>query len=71
MMAPILSKLNDDLENVEIVKFDAYEGSIPEKYEITSVPTFILFDGGKEIARREGSAPGSVIEIWIELSLGS
>jgi thioredoxin 1 len=68
-MAPILDKMNEELEDVEIVKFDAYEGNIPEKYQITSVPTLILFNDGKEVARREGSAPGAVIELWIELSL--
>lgn len=69
MMAPILEKMNEDNDGFEVVKFDAYEGSMPEKYDIVSVPTLILFTGGKEIARREGSAPQSVIETWIEISL--
>jgi len=71
MMAPILEKLNEDLDTIDIVKFDAYEGLIPDIYQITSVPTLILFNEGEEIARREGSAPGSILKLWVEASLGS
>jgi thioredoxin len=69
MMAPILDRMDEELDTVDIVKFDAYEGSTPDFYSIVSVPTLILFHKGKEIARREGSAPSAVLEMWIELSL--
>lgn len=71
MMSPILEKLNEENETFDVVKFDAYEGDIPDQYEIVSVPTLILFNNGQEIGRREGSAPQSVLEAWIEISLDS
>jgi len=71
LMAPILDKLNEDLDTVDVFKFDAYEGKVPDTYQIVSVPTLILFRDGKELARREGSAPGSILKLWIELSLDS
>lgn len=70
MLAPLLEQLNDELEDVEIVKFDASEGNIPNIYQITSVPTLILFKDGEVVGHREGSAPKAVLEAWIEISLG-
>jgi len=70
MLAPILEDLNSELDDIEIVKFDASEGNIPNIYQITSVPTLIFFKNGEVIGHREGSAPKAVLKIWIELSLG-
>ena len=69
MLAPLLEQLNNELEDVEIVKFDASEGNIPNIYQITSVPTLILFRNGEVVGHREGSAPKAVLEAWIEISL--
>jgi len=40
-----------------------------ERFNIRSIPTMALFDGGREVARTAGARPAADIEAFIESSL--
>jgi thioredoxin 1 len=56
MLSPILEELAEELkDSVNIVKIDIdQEQNLASTFEITSVPTLILFKDGKEIYRTQG-----------------
>ena len=64
MQTPILEAIAASGEtNTRIVKLNTDEnGPIAQKYGIMSIPTLILFENGKEIARFEGVQPENVLK---------
>lgn len=56
MAAPVLDELSETYAGkVEILKVNVDENqAMPEKYAIMSIPTTVLFKGGKEVARQVG-----------------
>jgi thioredoxin 1 len=51
-MDPVLAKLEQEYDNVKIIKIDVDDNpELAKNYKIKAVPTVILFDNGKEIAR--------------------
>ena len=56
MLSPIMEELAKDMENkVKIAKLDIEaQEDIASKYQVTSVPTLILFKDGKEFDRLVG-----------------
>lgn len=63
MQTPILEQIveADDL-SVKIAKINTDEDpSIAQKYGISSIPTLVLFDSGKEIERFVGVQPEAVL----------
>jgi thioredoxin 1 len=55
MMAPVLNELSEEVDNASIGKLniDEYQ-SIAAKYNVRSIPTMIIFKGGKEVDRIVG-----------------
>ena len=48
MMAPVLDELSTTYDTFDVVKVDIDESmSLAEEYNIMSVPTFMVFKGGK------------------------
>jgi thioredoxin 1 len=58
-MAPILKEVKAKVgENVTIIKVDIDKNqSAAQHYNIRSVPTLILFKGGKEVWKQSGVVP--------------
>lgn len=56
MMAPILEQVNQQLGNrVQVVKIDTDKyPEIASRYQITALPTLVLFRGGQPVNRIEG-----------------
>lgn len=56
MAAPVLDKLSDELAGkLTIVKMDVDENTeTPAKNGVMSIPTVVLFVGGKEVSRKVG-----------------
>lgn len=68
-MAPILEELSQSRNDLSVVKVDIDEAKeIVEKYQISSVPTLILFKDGTEVARVVGMKDRSAIEELIDKS---
>jgi thioredoxin 2 len=41
------------------------EPSLAARFNIRSIPTLILFRGGREVARQAGAMDGGAIERWV------
>lgn len=58
MLAPIIENVATKHEGVKVAKLDIDQ--VPEvatKYRVQSVPTVLVFKGGKEVARQVGLVP--------------
>jgi thioredoxin 2 len=71
-MAPAFEAAASQLEpQVRLGKLDTEaEQAIAARYAIRSIPTMILFSGGKEIARQSGAMPANAIIKWARQALG-
>jgi thioredoxin 2 len=71
MMAPAFEKAAVTLEpDVRLAKLNTEnEQQIGAQFDIRSIPTMILFRGGKEIARQSGAMMGGQIEQWAKSHL--
>jgi thioredoxin 2 len=71
MMAPAFEKATVILEpDVRLAKLNTEnEQQIGAQFDIRSIPTMILFRGGKEIARQSGAMMGGQIEQWAKSHL--
>ncbi|MDE6557954.1 MAG: thioredoxin family protein [Clostridia bacterium] len=43
---------------------------IVEKFEIIKIPSIVLADDGKQIAKCAGYQPLEILELWVEAKLG-
>lgn len=70
-MAPAFEAAAAKLEPyVRLGKVDTEaEQAIASRFAIRSIPTMILFAGGKELARQAGAMPAAAIVSWVQQSL--
>ena len=70
-MLPIADELSESMKNkVKIVKMDVDDApETPEKYNIQSIPTMILFKAGQNVAEHHGSCTKAELESWIDSNL--
>ncbi len=55
MLGPIVEEAASEVSGVKVVKLDVDKAvSTAQKYNVVSIPTLILFDGGKEVKRSIG-----------------
>ncbi len=67
MMAPLFEKAAADLEpHARLVKLDTEaESSVAARHGIRSIPTFVIFRGGQEIARQAGAMDYPTLIGWM------
>ncbi len=66
MLAPVLEKVSKDLTGSSIGKLDIDEAQeIAAQFEVTSVPTLILFKDGKEVGRLVGLRDADSIKEFV------
>lgn len=67
-MTPIIEEIEKEFKGkIETVKVNVdQEQGKAEKYEIFSIPTYVLEKGGKEIARISGARGKEEFKKWIE-----
>ena len=70
-MLPIVTELSEEMAGrVKILKMDVDEApKTPEKYNIASIPTLILFKAGEVVATHNGAVPKGELKSWIEANL--
>ena len=68
MIAPVLEELSAEMtDTVDFVKLNIDENpQIPSSLGIRSIPTLILFKGGKPVAIQVGGIPKGKLKTWIE-----
>ncbi|MBU6165084.1 MAG: thioredoxin [Alphaproteobacteria bacterium] len=71
MIAPALDELDAELDTVDIVKVNIDDNpDAPGRYGVMSIPTMILFKGGKPVATHVGARPKGELKAWLEGALG-
>ncbi|MEO5598875.1 MAG: thioredoxin TrxC [Novosphingobium sp.] len=72
-MAPAFEAAASQLEPyIRLGKLDTEaEQAIAARFAIRSIPTMILFAGGKEVARQSGAMPSSAIVSWTRQALSA
>ena len=73
MIAPIVDQLADEYSGkLKVGKLDADEHqSVLMRYGIMSIPTLVLFQGGREVARQSGAMPAQQIVSWARSQLAN
>lgn len=67
MLGPVLEEIASTRSEVKIVKVDIDEAmDIARSFGIMSVPTMILFKDGKEVSKKTGYMPETLLTKWIE-----
>jgi thioredoxin 1 len=71
MIAPALEEIAKDLDGkVKIAKLNVDENpGVASKYGIRSIPTLMVFKGGKQVATKTGAGPKSELTRWISASV--
>lgn len=72
MAEPVLEELSEEYKGkVQIAKVDVDQNQIAAKFSVLSIPTTILFKGGKEVGRQVGFGGKKVFEDLIKKGLQS
>ena len=68
MMAPEFTKAAGEMEpKARFAKVDTEaEQSIAAQFGIRSIPTLIIFKGGKEVARQAGAMRAEQLKAWVQ-----
>ncbi|ODV97307.1 hypothetical protein PACTADRAFT_1877 [Pachysolen tannophilus NRRL Y-2460] len=61
MIAPLLDKFSQEYTSAKFLKVDVDQfGSIAQEYEISSMPTVLLFKDGKVVKKVIGANPSAI-----------
>ncbi len=71
MVGPIISQLATKYEGtIKVGKVDVDEnGDLAEQFNVSSIPTMIMFKDGKAVAQRVGGANMAILEAFIKQSI--
>jgi thioredoxin 1 len=71
MIAPALEEIAKEMDGkVKIAKLNVDENpGVASKYGIRSIPTLMVFKGGKQVATKTGAGPKSELSRWISASV--
>ena len=66
LVAPLLDELANEREDVRVAKLNVDEhGDIAMRYQVQSIPTFILFKGGQVADRMLGAVPKAAFQDFL------
>lgn len=73
MMAPVYEQAARALEpRIRVAKLDTEQApEIATRYGIRSIPTLILFRGGRELVRHSGAMDLATLRRWVETQLAA
>jgi thioredoxin 1 len=73
MIGPALEEIATEMNGkVKIAKLNVDENpGVATKYGIRSIPTLMVFKGGKQVATKTGAGPKSELSRWINASVGA
>ncbi|MDF7673574.1 thioredoxin TrxA [Acetobacteraceae bacterium ESL0709] len=72
MIGPALEDIATEYQGrLKVSKVDIDTNpEIPTTYGIRSIPTLMIFKGGKLVAQQTGALPKSQLKVWIDQHLG-
>ena len=63
MMEPIIEDMASKIKSVKFAKVNVDDNqTLANKFNVSSIPTLVIFKGGEEIDRINGSLPAEVLE---------
>jgi thioredoxin 2 len=73
MVSPALERLaNEFAGRIKLVKVNVDTApAVAQRFDVQGIPTLLLLDHGRVIARQTGAAPEPALRTWIEQSLAS
>ena len=73
MVSPALERVANDLAGqIKLVKVDIDRSpALARRFDVQAVPTLLVLDHGRPIARRAGAAPANVLRQWVDESLSA
>ena len=70
MLGPVVEQLSEEMKTLKFGKVNVDEQpELSEKFEVSSIPTLLLFKNGKVIANRVGAATKETLKEWMNASL--
>jgi thioredoxin 1 len=58
MMGPVVEEISNERTDIKVGKINVDdEGDLAQKYNVMSIPAFMLFKGGKVVAQAVGGQP--------------
>ena len=62
MLGPVIDQLGSELTDVNVCKIDVDANQdLAAKYKVETIPTLVVFEGGKEVKRSVGVQPKPAI----------
>ena len=62
MLGPVIDQLGSELTDVKVCKIDVdVNQDLAAKYKVETIPTLVVFEGGKEVKRSVGVQPKPAI----------
>jgi thioredoxin 2 len=71
MVSPVLEQLATDMAGrIKLVKVNAdVAPQVSRRFEVQAIPTLVLLDRGRVVARQIGAAPADALRSWLEQAL--
>ena len=71
MVSPALEEVARDLAGrIKLVKVDVDQNPrLSRRFEVQAVPTLLVLDQGRTVARQAGAAPAPVLRSWVEQAM--
>lgn len=67
MMSPVIDELSKEMKNVDFFKVNVdAQGELAQQFDVMSIPTLVLFKGGKAVATATGARPKDALKQWIK-----
>ena len=67
MLGPVLEDLSQDINDVEFFKINVdNDGELAQAYQVSSIPTLILFKDGQLVDKKIGFLPKDALVEWIK-----
>lgn len=72
IMGPIVEELSAEMPDVSFAKVNVDDyGDLAQRYNILSIPTFLIFKGGHVVDQFAGAMPKEALKARVEKHLGA
>ena len=71
MVSPVLDKLaRERAGRIKLVNVDVDRAPrLSSRFDVQAIPTLMIIDGGKVVARQAGAAPAQALRSWLDGAL--